>query len=695
MKKINYYPLLSDCLFIKLHLLSGIMIIGLLATTISLCQAENGTEKTAKMPDALSAMSIEDLMEIEVTSVSRKAERLSDASAAVFVITQEDIRRSGVTSIPEALRMVPGLEVARIDSNKWAITSRGFNGRFANKMLVLFDGRTVYSPLFSGVFWDRQDTLLEDIDRIEVIRGSGATLWGANAVNGVINIITKNAGETVGGLVTAGGGNEERGFGGVRYGLKLGEDTTLRIFVKYLDRAPFVDAAGREASDSWHAVRGGFRLDSEPSGKNTLTIQGDVYDGRLGETYTVPILIPPYSRTFDTRNGNFGANLLSRWKHTFSVSSDLALQFYYDHIDQDFSVLKERQDTVDLDFQHRFSVGNRQELLWGIGYRYTNDHIRGSDLIAFTPERRDDNLFSAFLQDDISLVENRLRLTLGTKIEHNNYTGFEWQPNARLLWTPHKRHTVWAAVSRAVRTPSRAESDVRFNVFTLPAGDPLNPGPLPVRGDVNGSNSMKAEELIAYELGYRVKPSDTLSFDIAAFYNRYHKLRNVSLPQVDPVPDPLPAPHLTGNLQIINNDNAETCGVELATDWAPLDWWRIYAAYTFLEIKMYSSDPAIATASDEGTNPQHQFSLRSRMNLGPDIDFDLWLRYVDDLPAIGIGSYVTLDARLAWRPVKNIELSLVGRNLIHDRRQEFKPELINTLPTEAERSFYGKISWSF
>lgn len=655
--------------------------------SLSVCAAEPAD----KPPGDLKNLSIEDLMEIEITSVSRKAERLSDASAAVFVITQDDIRRSGVTSIPEALRMVPGLEVARIDSNKWAITSRGFNGRFANKMLVLFDGRTVYSPLFSGVFWDRQDTLLEDIDRIEVIRGSGATLWGANAVNGVINIITKNAGETLGGLVTAGGGNEERGFGSVRYGLKLGEDTTLRLFAKYLDRAPLVDAAGREAADSWHAVRGGFRLDSEPSEKNTLTIQGDIYDGRLGETYTVPILIPPYSRTFDTRNGNFGANLLSRWKHVFSASSDLALQFYYDHIDQDFSVLKERQDTVDLDFQHRFTVANRQELLWGVGYRFTNDHIHNTDLIAFTPERRDDHLFSAFLQDDITLVENRLRLTLGTKIEHNDYTGFEWQPNARLLWTPHKRHTVWAAVSRAVRTPSRAESDVRFNILTLPPGDPLNP---PVRLDVKGSKSMKAEELIAYELGYRVKPSDTLSFDIAAFYNRYHKLRNITLP-ADPIFEPLPTPHMTSTLLIVNNDDADTYGVELSTDWAPLDWWRILAAYTFLEIKMYSPVPSIAAATVEGENPKHQFSLRSQMNLGRNVDFDLWLRYVDNLPAIDIGSYVTLDARLAWRPVKNLELSLVGRNLIHDRRLEFIPELINTLPTESERSFYGKITWTF
>jgi iron complex outermembrane receptor protein len=666
------------------HLLAAFVLYALLITTQPV-SAETGESPA----NDLKKLSIEQLMEIEVTSVSKKGERLSDAAAAVFVITHEDIRRSGVTSIPEALRMVPGLEVARIDSNKWAISSRGFNGRFANKMLVLFDGRTVYSPLFSGVFWDRQDTLLEDIDRIEVIRGSGATLWGANAVNGIINIITKNSGETQGGLVTAGGGTEERGFAGARYGFRVGEDTTLRLFTKYLDRGNFEDAAGRDAADGWHAARGGFRLDSEPSGKDNLTLQGDIYYGRLGETYTVPTLVAPFSRTFDTRNGNFGANLLSRWKHAFSASSDLALQFYYDHTDQDFSVLEERRDTFDLDFQHRFSLHKRQELLWGGGYRFTNDHIRSTDLLAFAPERRDDHLFSAFLQDDITLIANRLRLTLGAKFEHNDYTGFEWQPNARILWTPHERHTVWAAVSRAVRTPSRSDSDVRFNILTVPPGpSPLNPTPSPGRVVVNGSSGFEAEELISFELGYRVKPSDTLSVDIAAFYNRYHKLRNVSLPQLD-------IPNSTGNLTIINNDDAETYGVELATDWAPLEWWRICAAYTFLEMKVNSSDPSIEPTSDAGKNPNHQLSLRSRMELGRDVDFDLWLRYVDNLPAIDVGSYVTLDARLAWRPLRNLELSLVGRNLIHDRRLEFTPELINTQATGTERSFYGKITWTF
>jgi len=682
---------LSDFLFVKSHSLSGIIIIGILATAVSICRADNGTEKTPDAPDRLSAMSIEDLMDVEITSVSKKVESLSDASAAIFVITQEDIRRSGVTSIPEVLRMVPGLEVARIDSNKWAITSRGFNGRFADKMLVLIDGRSVYSPLFSGVFWDRQDTVLEDIERIEIIRGPGATLWGANAVNGVINIITKNAGETIGGLVTAGGGNQERGFGSVRYGLKLGEDTTLRLFAKYLDRAPFGDAAGREAADGWHAVRGGFRLDSDPSEKNTLTFQGDIYDERLGETYTTPLLLPPYSQTFDSGSSNFGADLLSRWKHTFSDSSDMSLQLYYDRTEQTMAILGEKLNTLDIDFQHRFNLGDRQELVWGAGYRFIHDKTSDTPTISMQPDCIDQNLFNVFVQDSITIVRERLRLILGSKFEHNDMTGFEVQPNARLLFTPNGRQTVWAAVSRAVRTPALTENNILYNEQTIPPSTPQNPGPIPVLVEVKGSSDHKSEELLAYELGYRAKPHPRFSLDIVAFYNIYQHLN--SLPSTGAISiEPSPMPHIDEVFVIGNGINAKTYGVELSSVWSVLDWWCLHAAYTFLEINTHSNDnPSL----QPDPSPRHQVSLRSQTDLTKDVEFDLWLRYVDSLPSINIGAYVTLDTRLSWRPAKNLELSLVGQNLIHDRRLEFIPEIINTMPTGAERSFYGKITWNF
>jgi iron complex outermembrane receptor protein len=642
-----------------------------------------------ELPDNdLKTLSIEQLMEIEVTSVSKKVERISDAAAAVFVITREDIRRSGVTNIPEALRMVPGLEVARIDSNKWAITSRGFNGRFANKMLVLFDGRTVYSPLFSGVFWDRQDTLLEDIDRIEVIRGSGATLWGANAVNGIINIITKNAGETVGGLVTAGGGTEERGFGSVRYGLNLGEVTHLRLFAKYLDRAPFADGAGREAADSWHAVRGGFRLDSEPSEKDTLTVQGDIYDGRVGETYTTPLLAPPYSRTFDSRSSNFGADILSRWKHVFSDSSDMSLQLYYDRTEQSMAILGEKRDTLDIDFQHRFELGERQELIWGAGYRFTHDNLTETATTSMQPASLGQHLFSAFVQDSITIVRERLRLILGSKFEHNDWTGFEVQPNARLLFTPNERHTIWGAVSRAVRTPSRTENHILFSQLTIP---PQNQSPVPVLVQLKGSDTHISEEVLAYEVGYRSKPHPRFSLDIAAFYNIYHHLNSISSTGATSF-EPSPVPHINQVFVIGNGLNAETYGVELASVWSVLDWWCLHAAYTWMDINTHGGASISVQAEPI---PHHQVSLRSQTDLGRDVDFDLWLRYVESIPSIKIGGYVTLDARLAWRPVRNLELSLAGQNLMHDSRLEFRPEIINTLPTGAGRSFYGKITWSF
>jgi len=319
----------------------------------------SGEKTLAREMAELSKLTFEDLMNLEITSVSKKAQKVSEAAAAIFVITSEDIRRSGVTSIPEALRMVPGLQVVRIDASKWAITSRGFNDRFANKLLVLIDGRSVYTPLYSGVFWDLQDTLLEDVERIEVIRGPGATLWGANAVNGIINIITKQAKETQGGLVTAGTGTEERGFGSVRYGSKLNDDTCYRVYAKYFDRDIGVDGV-----DNWHVVRGGFGVDWEPANGNSLTLQGDIYDDKIGDRISVASLDDPYTQTLDGDRESSGFNLLTRWKHVISDTSDMTLQLYYDRTKQNTIILDEIRDTFDIDFQHRFLLSKRQELIW-------------------------------------------------------------------------------------------------------------------------------------------------------------------------------------------------------------------------------------------------------------------------------------------------------------------------------------------
>ena len=659
-----------------------------------------GTETESEAaPEAAASdyltLGLEDLMNMTVTSVSRKSQPVSDAAAAVFVITQDDIRRSGVTSIAEALRMAPGLEVARIDANKWAISSRGFNGRFASKMLVLFDGRTVYTPLWSGVFWDRQDTMLEDIDRIEVIRGPGAALWGANAVNGVINIITRTSGDTLGTLVTAGGGSSEKAFGAARFGRELGEDASIRFYGKYTNRAGMDDLAGREANNGWTALRGGFRLDSEPSSQNSLTLQGDIYQERLQETY---LDIAPNLGNFNYTDPIFGANLLSRWKHTFSETADLALQLYYDRTNMQLAVVDEKRDTFDIDFQNRFALSSGQEVVWGGGYRYSHDRIASpTSNLSLTPASQDTHLFSSFLQDNVTLVPDRLHFILGSKFEVNSYTGFEIQPNARLIFTPNRQHTIWGAVSRAVRTPSRGEESLSLYLPANSAGSPL-----PVLGHLIGNDNLEAEELIAYELGYRVEPANGLSADLAAFYNRYRKLSIFRSGTPGLETDPAPT-HIAMPLTLGNFGRAETCGLELAADYKALSWWRLRGAYTYLRILRTETDPGASFTNVQGESPQHQVSLRSSMDLSRSIELDLWLRYVGALafrdtptsPTVPIASYLTLDTRIAWKPWKRLELSLVGQNLLRQEHQEFQPQLITTQPTEVGRSVYGKADWHF
>jgi iron complex outermembrane receptor protein len=646
-----------------------------------------------RRPPDLTELSLEELMNLEVTTVARKEQKLSEAAAAIFVITQEDIRRSGATHIPEALRMVPGLDVARIDANKWAITARGLNARFANKLLVLVDGRSVYNPLFSGVYWDVQDPLLSDVERIEVIRGPAGTLWGANAVNGVINIITKSAKDTQGGLVNAGGGNEERGFGDVRYGGKLG-GAYYRVYAKYFNEDNFATASGQDAHDAWDVGRGGFRVDWDIAYHDSLTVQGDYYRGDFGDQVTIPSLAPPFEQTIVGDFPMVGGNFLGRWKHLFSDTSGMALQFYYDRTERKDAVHREIRDTLDLEFQHRFALGRRQEIVWGLGYRFTVDDLRGSAFVSFDPASRADHLFSAFVQNELTLVDRRLRLTLGSKFEHNDYTGFEVQPNARLLWTPGGPHTIWAAVSRAVRTPSRFEDDVRVTLAAFPGPSPACPAPL-CEVVAFGDRDVKAESLLAYEVGYRVLPTPWLSLDLAAFYNIYDDLRT-SEPGVPFFESRPPAPRLVFPFRTANRMDGEIYGVELATNWAVTDRWRLGLGYSWLQVQLHrdpsSSDAAAENA--EGDSPEHQFKVRSYLDLPYRLQFDVALYYVDKLANRQVPSYTRVDARLAWHPTEALEVSLGLQNLFDDRHREFGPSLLVN-PTEIERSVYGKITWRF
>jgi iron complex outermembrane receptor protein len=646
----------------------------------------------------ITELSLEELLSVEITSVSKKAEKASEAAAAVFVINQEDIKRSGATTLPEVLRMVPGLQVARIDANKWAVTSRGFNAFSANKLLVLMDGRTLYNPLFSGVLWDTKDTMLDDIERIEVIRGPGASLWGANAVNGVINIITKHSEDTQGGLLTAGTGTEEKGFGAVRYGAKVNDHTSYRVYGKNFYRGDLEFSDGSKANDDWHQSRGGFRLDSaNPDSPYSFTLQGDGYNGASDTTTNIPdATSPTLSTDIVNSSSTKGGDILTRLTKKGPNNSEMSLQAYYDREKSQGRLLGDERGTADLEFQHRFQATQKQELTWGLGYRYTHNTLENSQTISFDPVSRTDMLLNAFVQDEITLVDDLLRLTLGSKFEHNDYTGYEVQPSGRLLFTPHRRHTLWAAVSQAVRTPSQADRDARALSAIVPSEYlGLPPGDL-AEISVSGNEEFESEKLIAYEIGYRTQVNEKLAFDATAFLNDYSRLRTIPLATSSFTVTGDPALPYQLDYKDGNTMAGHTYGFELVADAKPLDWWRLQLAYTFLRLDLQETGQGIFPGEDaEGESPRNQFSLRSMMNLCSSMTLDTWLRYVDNLPTYGIDSYFALDARIGWQVNPKVELSLVGRNLLDNAQPEFGSLYLNTIPSEIPRSVYAQVRMTF
>ena len=623
-----------------------------------------------------------------VYSAAKHEEPVSTTAAAVYVITQEDIRRSGMTSIPELLRMAPGLDVARVDANHWAISARGFNNANANKLLVLIDGRTVYGPFFGGVFWNVQDLPLEEIDRIEVIRGPGATLWGANAVNGVVNIITKEAKDTQGVFATVTYGSEEQPMSVVRYGGTLGTNLFYRAYVKYFDREHLVDSSGRAEADAWDATRGGFRIDWHASDINVLTLQGDSYSSRAGETVDEPSLIPPFSRAVDTVSHNTGDNILGRWTHSFSKTSELTLQMYYDRVQEEEFLTRTSNDTYDFDLQHRFSFGDNQVIAWGFGYRYLTGYANSNSIVALAPRSHQNQLFSAFMQDEITVIKDRLHLTIGSKFERNDFTGVEIQPSGRLVWTPVSRQTVWMAASRAVRTPDLSDRFVRLNQsVSQPPGSP------PVLVSVFGNPDFQSEELTAYEVGYRIAPIKQLSFDLATFYNVYDRL--TAYVPGSPVVELSPAPpHLLVPVTTENGRGGETYGAELLGEWRVLDAWKVSAAYTFLQMNLHSTGPATQDS------PHHEFRLISNVDLPGNMEFNSAVYYVDRItPLVGFGtaqipSYVRLDLGLTWHPNKSIEIGIWGQNLPDGRHAEFVGNERSAI-TEIPRSVLGRVTWRF
>jgi len=602
-------------------------------------------------PASFAELSLEELSNIEITSVSKRPEKLSEAAAAIFVITREDIHRSGAASIPEALRMAPNLQVAQINSSQYAITARGFNTSTANKLLVLIDGRSVYTPLYSGVFWDVQDVLMEDIERIEVISGPGGTLWGSNAVNGVINIITRHTNDTQGKLVTLSAGNQDRGSAGFRLGGKLSDEGTYRIYAKHSEHDDTALANGASAFDSWRKSQAGFRTDWK-KGNDSLTLQGDAYTGSIDSLLTRDALIE-------------GANVLTRWQRKLASDSDLQIQFYYDHTKRDFTGNgNETRNTADIDFLHRFKPAEDHEIVWGGGYRASKDHVVNSPSFAIIPDEQQLDITNLFVQDSVTLIKNRLQLTVGSKFEHNGYTGMEIQPSIRLAWKPRERELAWAAISRAVRTPSRIDHDIFI------------PGSAPFL--IAGGPNFESETLLAYELGYRIQPNARTSLSINTFYNVYKNIRTATL---------IPG---TSTFVINNGEKGDTYGVELWGELALTDAWRLKAGYAFLQEDLQLADGSLSTG--EANDAKHRFLLRSSTDLSSTVGLDWTLTHVSALTRFAVPAYTSLDMRVGWKVNKQLEISFIGRNLLDNQHPEFGTI---TNRSEIQRSGLVRATWQF
>lgn len=684
------WGLLAACLFVAVRSAAAQERVGLADSDPALAQGGGPTAAGEAGPggddfDALLNLAERDVSQLtqvrvservpsldtEVTTLSRTPSTVGKTPGAVFVITNDMIRRSGAMSIPEALRMAPGVNVAKLNSNTWAISIRGFNDQYANKLLVQIDGRSIYTPFFNGVIWAQEDVLLEDVERIEVIRGPGGAIWQANAVNGIINIITKPAAETQGVYVQAGGGTYERGFVNARYGGQIGQDIDFRIYGKWFERGTGIPPFG-PPTDDWRAGRGGFRIDWDPGrcGTDRFTLQGDAFSTAAGLTEIAPAPAFPFSTVVNSDRLLYDDNILARWTHTIDDQREWQLQAYYDYMrvnDSQRSGLIDRRDTIDIDFQYRMPLGARQKIVWGGGYRSYSDHETFDGVFTGSaPPHQDIQLYSYYVQDEIALVPDRWTATLGCKWLHNTYTNYEYQPSARLLFTPDERQSAWASVSRAVRIPSRFEETA---VLTVAPSVPA-----PVFPQLQGSNTLAAETVLAWETGYRSAPSDYFSWDLALFFNQYEDLIgvNVGAPQFTPGGLIIP-------LVFANNSRAQSYGFELAATVDMTEYWQIRGAYSFLRLDVLSPSPDL-----EGVDPINQLYIQSSHDLPNGLELDLIGRYVDTLPAIGIPAYFVGDVRLAWHYNPCTEFFLVGRNLFDNGHLEFKD--IGTVANTGVRS---------
>ncbi len=641
-------------------------------------------------PRDLTQFSLEDLMNVQVTSVSKKEQKLAKTGAAIFVITQEEIRRSGATNIPDLLRMVPGVDVARVDHSNWAVSIRGFNNVYANKVLVLIDGRSVYHPAFSGVLWFAQDVPLEDIARIEVIRGPGGTVWGANAMNGVINIITKSAEDTAGGLLTAGGGTDLQGEGLLQYGGKAGASGDYRVFGAYSNQGKSDPADSDQPADARRLAQGGFRSDWRLTARDLLTVEGEYRKVDGGETISgvLPQLLSAQG-TYAQTVGDAGGNILARWTHKFAKGSDISVQAYFDKSDAFANGGHDFATIGDIDFQHHLSAGSRNDVVWGLGYRADANRFAGNNLVTLHPLERADSLYSAFVQDEITLSRT-LSLTVGAKFEHNAYTGYENEPSAQLVWAPNSRNTVWVSAAKAIRQPSAIDTGLEAvsALVALPQG---------AFGLVTvfGNPGTKVEQLRDFETGYRAQVNRRLSLDVTGFLNFYQNLQTSEPQNPFFVLTPGP-PHLVLPLVYENLAHARSYGAEAFANWNLTDRWKISPGLALLNMSVIrdasSEDPIIEQSA--GYSPRRSFQVRSFIDLGHRFEWDQTIGYTGALAVGNIPGYLRLDVRVGWRLGEFAEFSLVGQNLLQPKHAEFpNSQLIDHMLDQ--RSIFGKITWRF
>lgn len=643
-------------------------------------------------PTSLASQSLQDLMSIKVTTVSKTEQKLSQTASAVFVITQEDIARSGATNIPDLLRMVPGMDVAQINANTWAINARGFNARFANELQVLVDGRSVYTDSFGGVLWDQLDLPLEDIERIEVIRGPGGSVWGGNAVNGVINIITKKASETRGAMVVAEEGTVEQGLGVLQYGGEVGRSTDYRVYAKYFNDGHLPGLGDSDGGDGWHMLRGGFRSDTTLTPRDKLTFEGDLYSGREGSpTTNLPSVTSPGPIDVEDIFNLGGGFLQGVWNHQYSNGSDSTLEVSFDQYERN-DVLQDHRATLDINFQHHIGWGERQSVVWGGEYRLSMSKSDGSFYVSFVPADLNTAVYSGFVEDQIAIVPNRLLFTAGARLEHNYYSGFDLMPSARVAWTTTPRQMMWASVSQAVRTPSAVDANLRANVASVPGA-----GGVPDLIAVIGNPNVKGEGLTAFEAGYRAEITKNVALDIASYYNIYdhQETQEPAAPFLESSPAPL---HLVIPSTYENLMHGETDGLEISADWRPASWWTLSPGYAFEQIHMHlapGSQDTTSVASAQGSTPSHSAELRSHVHVWRGFSWDVSSYFVDRLADPAVPSYTRVDTQVSWNFGEGTTLSFVGQNLAQDHHEEFVDETDTERTTRVKRGAYVKFTARF